>query len=521
MADNVTKKGGEAVKTARKLPYNLEAEQCVLGCVLLDNDVAGEVLTGLKKDDFYSESHQSIFSAMTALYLKSTPIDFVTLTGQLEEERTLDTVGGIVYITELTNILPSAANYSYYMDIVKRDGTLRSLIKGANDIITKIYENPEAEFASNYAEKTIYDITSDKQMGTLRPIAEVSGKTLSEIEQRCISGDSLKGLKTGFKYFDAMTSGLQKSNLIVLAARPGVGKTAFALNIATNVALDPKINGKVAIFNLEMRGEELVQRMYCSVGKIKMNNIKSGQLTAPETKRLVETHKKLSEARIYIDDTASTNPMGILSKCRRIAQDSKLDLVIVDYLQLMSLGTKTESRQNEVSTMSRQMKLLARELDVPVILLSQMSRSIEKYDRKDKEPQLSDLRESGSIEQDADIVIFLSKDKEASNEDEELQVVDLHVAKQRNGSLGKIKLSFIGPEVRFETLSEAERDRMVKEKLAEAVESGESKQNSVEQAVSSVVEGFDYAKQFDEATDTIDGLVPPPDGFDLPPIDDL
>ena len=520
MENNVTKKA-EAGKTARKLPYNLEAEQCVLGCVLLDNDAAGEVLTGLKEDDFYSESHQAIFRAMTSLYLKSTPIDFVTLTGQLEEEGTIDNVGGISYVTELTNILPSAANYNYYMDIVKRDGTLRSLIKGANSIITKIYETPEAEFASSFAEKTIYDITADKQKGTLRPIAEVSGKTLSEIEQRCISGDSMKGLKTGFKHFDTLTSGLQKSNLIVLAARPGVGKTAFALNIATNVALDPKINAKVAIFNLEMRGEELVQRMYCSVGRINMNSIKSGQLTAPETKRLVETHKRLSEARIYIDDTAATNPMGILSKCRRIAQDSKLDLVIVDYLQLMSLGTKTESRQNEVSTMSRQMKLLARELDVPVILLSQMSRSIEKYDRKDKEPQLSDLRESGSIEQDADIVIFLSKDKEASNEGDEFQVVDLHIAKQRNGGQGKIKLGFVGPEVRFETMTEEERNRIVKEKQAEAQEGDEK--GEVQEAVQSVADGFDYAQQFQD-TSSIDGLEPPPvpdvQDFELIPTDE-
>ena len=511
MADNSTKNSKENQKSARKLPYNLEAEQCVLGCVLLDGDAAGEVLTGLSEDDFYSESHQAIFRAMVELYLKSTPIDFVTLTGQLEQDCTLDNVGGIVYITQLTNVLPSAANYRYYMDIVKRDGTLRSLIRGANSIITKIYETPEADIASNFAEKTIYDITADKQKGTLRPIAEVSGKTISEIEQRCISGDSLKGLKTGFKYFDALTNGLQRSNLIVLAARPGVGKTAFALNIATNAALDPKVNAKVAIFNLEMRGEELVQRMYCSVGKIKMNSIKSGQLTGPETKRLIETHKKLSEARIYIDDTAATNPMGILSKCRRIAQDSKLDLVIVDYLQLMSLGTKTESRQNEVSTMSRQMKLLARELDVPVILLSQMSRSIEKYDRKDKEPQLSDLRESGSIEQDADIVMFLSRDKEASSEEDGLQVVDLQIAKQRNGEQGKLKLSFIGPEVRFETLSDAEREKLVQEKRQEAVEANAQNENPVEQAVSSVVDGFNYATQFDDPMAGIEGLEPPPE----------
>lgn len=508
MENNSTKKAEK--KVARKLPYSLEAEQSVLGCVLLDSDAAGEVLNGLKKDDFYSESHQYIFTAMTSLYQKSTPIDFITLTGQLEEECNLDNVGGIAYITELTNILPSAANYTYYMDIVKRDGTLRRLIKGADSIINKIYENPEADTASSFAEKTIYDITADDQRGTLRPISEVSGRTLSEIEQRCISGGKLTGLKTGFKYFDALTSGLQKSALIVLAARPGVGKTAFALNIATNAALDPNINAKVAIFNLEMRGEELVQRMYCSVGKINMNNIKSGQLTGPETKRLVETHKKLSEARIYIDDTAATNPMAILSKCRRIAQDSKLDLVIVDYLQLMSLGTKVESRQNEVSTMSRQMKLLSRELDVPVILLSQMSRSIEKYDRKDKEPQLSDLRESGSIEQDADIVMFLAKDKEATSEEDDFQVIDLHVAKQRNGGTGKIKLGFVGPEVRFETMTDAEREQIVKEKKAKEVE-GSEEQSEVQQAVSSVADGFNYSTHFDDPSATIDGLVPPPE----------
>lgn len=517
MAERKQTKAVQAIEgSGRKLPYNLEAEQCVLGCALLDNDAAGAVLTSLKDEDFYSEPHQMIFRAMSELYVKSTPIDFVTLTGQLEQDNTIDSVGGISYVTQLTNILPSAANYSNYIDIVSRDATLRNLIKGATNIITRVYENPVAEDASNFAEKTIYDITADKQKGTLRPIAEVSGKTLSDIEQRCINRDSKRGLVTGFRYFDAITNGLQKSNLIILAARPGVGKTAFALNIATNAALDPKTNAKVAIFNLEMSGEELVQRMYCSVGGIKMNNIKSGQLTAPETKRLVETHKKLSEARIYIDDTATTNPMGILSKCRRISQDSKLDLVIVDYLQLMTLGEKSENRQNEVSTMSRQMKLLARELDVPVILLSQMSRSIEKVDRKDKEPLLSDLRESGSIEQDADIVLFLSKDKEASNEEDNNIVVDLHIAKHRNGeSGGKIKLNFVGSEVRFETMTEEQRERLKQSKKAK--EDGEDgEQSGYQEAVDSVVvsanAGFDYSKMSEDIVDGgIDGLTPPPD----------
>ncbi len=518
MAERKQSKSSQSLgqDVARKLPYNLEAEQCVLGCVLLDNDAAGAVLTSLKDVDFYSESHQMIFKAMSKLYVKSTPIDFITLTGQLEEDATIENVGGISYVTQLTNILPSAANYSHYIDIVKRDSTLRNLIKGATNIISHIYENPEADNASNFAEKTIYDITAEKQKGTLRPIAEVSGRTLSDIEQRCINRDSKRGLQTGFRYFDAITNGLQRSNLIILAARPGVGKTAFALNIATNAALDAKTNAKVAIFNLEMSGEELVQRMYCSVGGIKMNNIKSGQLTAPETKRLVETHKKLSEARIYIDDTANTNPMGILSKCRRICQDSKLDLVIVDYLQLMSLGEKSENRQNEVSTMSRQMKLLARELDVPVILLSQMSRSIEKVDRKDKEPLLSDLRESGSIEQDADIVLFLAKDKEASSEEDNNIVVDLHIAKHRNGeSGGKIKLNFVGSEVRFETMTEAQREKIMQSKKAK--EMGEEQENAdfgavVDNVASSITEGFDYANgNFEVLDDGIEGLTPPPE----------
>lgn len=516
MADKKQTKTEKIIESSgRKLPYNLEAEQCVLGCALLDNDAAGAVLTSLKDVDFYSEPHQMIFRAMTELYVKSVPIDFVTLTGQLEQDNTVDSVGGIAYVTQLTNILPSAANYSNYIDIVAKDATLRNLIKGATDIITHVYENPEAENASNYAEKTIYEITAEKQRGTLRPISEVSGKTLSDIEQRCINRDTKRGLETGFRYFDAITNGLQKSNLIILAARPGVGKTAFALNIATNAALDPKTNAKVAIFNLEMSGEELVQRMYCSVGGIKMNNIKSGQLTAPETKRLVETHKKLSEARIYIDDTATTNPMGILSKCRRISQDSKLDLVIVDYLQLMTLGERSENRQNEVSTMSRQMKLLARELDVPVILLSQMSRSIEKVDRKDKEPLLSDLRESGSIEQDADIVLFLSKDKEASNEEDNNIVVDLHIAKHRNGESGaKIKLNFVGSEVRFETMTEEQRERLKQSKKAQ--EEGESENKDFAETVNDVAQGvnvgFDYSKMSEEIVDSgIDGLTPPPE----------
>lgn len=480
MADIVNEKKGESLKEGRKLPYNLEAEQCALACALLDGEAAGVVLTGLRENDFYSESHRYIFRGMNELYVTSTPIDFITLSGRLEQDGTLDKVGGIPYITQLTGILPSAANYEYYIDIVSNAAVLRNLIKGASAIITNVYENPKAEDATNFAEKTIYDITAEKQKGSLKPIAEVSGKTLSLIEQRCINGKSMSGLKTGFAQFDYITNGLQRSNLIVLAARPGIGKTAFALNIATNAALDPKVNAKVAIFNLEMAGEELVQRMYSSVGKISMSNLKSGNLTAPETKRLVETHKKLSEASIYIDDTASTNPMDIMSKCRRIAQDRKLDLVIVDYLQLMSLGKKTESRQNEVSTMSRQMKLLARELDVPVILLSQMNRSTESVDRKDKEPLLSDLRESGAIEQDADIVLFLAKDPSSEKGDKEI-LVDLHIAKHRNGSQGKVNLNFVGEEVRFYSLTKEERDEAVSKKKKSEVEDGDSKDSEVRQ----------------------------------------
>ena len=472
MAEISQEKKEKKVVEGRKLPYNLEAEQCALACALLDGEAAGVVLTSLKENDFYSESHRYIFRAMNELYVTSTPIDYITLSGRLEQDGTIDKVGGIGYITELTQILPSSANYEYYVDIVNNSAILRNLIKGASNIITNVYENPKAEEAVGFAEKTIYDITSSKQKGSLKPIAEVSGRTLGLIEQRCINGKSMSGLKTGFAQFDYITNGLQKSNLIVLAARPGIGKTAFALNIATNAALDPKVNAKVAIFNLEMAGEELVQRMYSSVGRISMSNLKSGRLTAPETKRLVETHKKLSEASIFIDDTANTNPMDIMSKCRRIAQDRKLDLIIVDYLQLMSLGKKSESRQNEVSTMSRQMKLLARELDVPVILLSQMNRSTESVDRKDKEPLLSDLRESGAIEQDADIVLFLAKDPSSEKGDKEI-LVDLHIAKHRNGSQGVVNLNFIGDEVRFQSLTKEEKAEAVSKRKKSEVEGEE------------------------------------------------
>ncbi len=507
MADKANVKN--EVKEGRKLPYNLDAEQCALACALLDNEAAGAVLTELSENDFYAESHRYIYSAMSALYSTGTPIDFITLSGKMEQELTIDKVGGVVYITQLTSVLPSAANYEYYIGIVKETAVLRNLIKGASAIITNVYENPKADQAVGYAEKTIYDVTADKQKGSLKSISEVSGRTLGMIEQRCINGKGMSGLKTGFAQFDYITNGLQKSNLIVLAARPGIGKTAFALNIATNAALDPKVNAKVAIFNLEMSGEELVQRMYCSVGRISMSNVKAGNLTAVETRRLVETHKKLSEASIYIDDTANTNPLEIMSKCRRICQDRKLDLIVVDYLQLMEPGKKSESRQNDVSTMSRQMKLLARELDVPVILLSQMNRGTESVDRRDKDPMLSDLRESGAIEQDADIVLFLSKDPSSEKGDPEI-LVDLHIAKHRNGSTGKVHLNFIGDEVRFESLSKEEKAEFVKRKQQET-QAEEAQENSARP-----VSDFDYdsAMTASEAESMNNGGI---EGLDAPP----
>jgi replicative DNA helicase len=435
----------------RVLPHSIEAEQAVLGSVLIDEGEAqNNIIYMLNKNDFYSSAHKIIFDVMHTLYKDSSTIDFVTLTAKLEEQEHLTDIGGINYVTTLSNVVPSAANYKNYLNIVKKNSILRQLIKASEKIIETSFETQDEEQSLAFAEKSIFDIAQKQESSDLINIEKPLESVIEKFETIQKDPESLRGLKTGFHELDKLTNGLQKSDLILIAARPSVGKTSFAMNIINNSALDSK--AKVAVFSLEMPKEQLAQRSLCSTAFVSMEKALKGDLREKEWEALWEANKKLGEAQIFIDDSSLNTPTNILSKCRRLKREQGLDLIMIDYLQLMSSNNKNkENRQQEVSEMSRMLKVAARELDVPIVLLSQLSRAVET--RKGK-PQLSDLRESGAIEQDADIVMFLHRNQ--AEEDEEVSsFVDLIIAKHRNGALGNIKLKFINEHTTFTDLNKA------------------------------------------------------------------
>lgn len=434
-------------KTPRMIPHNIEAEQSILGCNLIDDNAVLQIMNTLKVEDFYSQAHQTIFDAMVSIYRSNKPIDYVTLTDELERTGTLEAVGGIDYITTLTNIVPSASNYKHYCDIIKRDSVLRRLIRVSQEIIEHAYNGEEDTL--DFAEKSIFEVSGEQDFSNLTPVSETLPQVISKLEQLEQDGGMVRGVTTGLTELDKLTNGLQKSDLILLAARPSVGKTSLAMNIVTNAALMGK--HKVAVFSLEMPKEQIVQRTLCSISGVSMEKALSGKLSEGGTsnwKAIWEGNKKLAEAKIFIDDSSMNTPVDILSKCRRLKREQGgLDLIMIDYLQLMGNGSnKTESRQQQVSEMTRTLKIAARELQVPIILLSQLSRDIEK--REGHRPVLSDLRESGAIEQDADIVMFIHNPSKYgdSNLEDGPNICELIVAKHRNGSLGTIKLKWI-PEI--------------------------------------------------------------------------
>ena len=431
-------------KMARVIPHNIEAEQSVLGCNLIDDNVVLQVMNLLKVEDFYTEAHKTIFEAMVDIYNSNKPIDYVTLTDELDRKGVLEAVGGIDYITTLTNIVPSAANYKHYAEIVKRDSTLRRVIHASQEIIDLAYRN-EDENILGFAEKSIFDIAQENDFSSLTHISEVLPDVLSKFELIDKNGGLLRGVPTGFNELDKITNGFQKSDLILLAARPSVGKTSLAMNFITNAALKGKY---CAVFSLEMPKEQLTQRALCSISGVSMEKALSGKLNSSDWKALWEGNKKLIEKQVFIDDSSMNTPVEVLSKCRRLKREHGLDLIMIDYLQLMNSGkvSRDANRQQEISDITRNLKIAARELQVPIILLSQLSREIEK--RADHRPQLSDLRESGAIEQDADIVMFIhSPDRYADLESEDgPNIREIVVAKHRNGALANIKVKWI-PEI--------------------------------------------------------------------------
>ena len=389
---------------SNKMPYNLEAEQSVLGCILIDQTVQTDIAAELHESDFLVESHKKIITAIKDIAATNKPVDLVTLADLMQKNGTLEDAGGIAYLTELTRTVPSSANYRQYLDIVLRDGVLRRLINSSNAIIEDAMTSIDSQKSLTQAEKLIFDISESNERKGLEKIGGYFQPVLDRFEKLEKDKSFFTGLKTGFTRLDFLTNGLHKGNLVIIAARPSVGKTTFVMNIVENLAM--KQDAAVAVFALEMTREELAQRMLCSVANVRMDDALKGRLTEkdPESlKRLWEAQKLLNNAKIYVDESSMVTPTDILSKCRRMKMRYGLDMIVVDHIQLMNSAKKgVESRQQEVTDISRNLKMIAKELDVPVVALSQLSR--QSTGRKDGRPILSDLRESGAIEQDADLV---------------------------------------------------------------------------------------------------------------------
>jgi len=421
-------------------PHNHEAEQSVLGAIFLDPQALITASEILVPEDFYRIAHQKIFQTMLDLSDKGNAIDVVTVIEELSARKELEDVGGLSYLMELANAVPTAANVSYYAKIVEEKSILRRLIRTATKIVEESFtREDEVEELLSEAEKRIMEVANRKNAGDFKHVKDVLVETYDKIEQLQNRSGDVTGIPTGFTDLDRMTAGFQRNDLIIVAARPSVGKTAFALNIAQNVAVKAREN--VAIFSLEMGAEQLVMRMLCAEGNIDAQVLRTGALTAEDWSKLTIAMGTLSNAGIYIDDTPGLRVNEIRAKCRRLAQEKGLGMVVIDYLQLIQgSGRRGENRQQEVSEISRSLKALARELHVPVIALSQLSRGVEQ--RQDKRPMMSDIRESGSIEQDADIVAFLYRDDYYDKETENKNMIEIIIAKQRNGPTGTVTLAF-------------------------------------------------------------------------------
>ncbi|MDR4932763.1 replicative DNA helicase [Companilactobacillus paralimentarius] len=448
--------------TSRIPPNDKDAEQAVLGAVFLSQDALIEAMEYVEADDFYQHANQLVFQAMMNLNDEEEPVDVVTVQNELDRQNQIEDIGGVSYLAELANAVPTAANTSYYAKIVKNKSVLRRLINAATSIVSRSFEEDEdVDSIIDQSEKDIMDVSENRNHKGFRRISDVVKSSFEEIDKLYDQDSDVTGLSTGYKDLDAMTTGLHKDELIILAARPGVGKTAFALNLAQNAAT--KSNATVAIFSLEMGAEQLVNRMLCSEGSIDANSLRTGKLDENQWNSLVVAMGSLSRTNVYIDDTPGVKMAEIRSKCRRLLKESgKLDLVIVDYLQLIE-GTGQENRQQEVSVISRGMKKLAKELHVPIIALSQLSRGVEA--RQDKRPMLSDIRESGSIEQDADIVAFLYRDdyyrdedgddndNQEDPDDQDVGEVEVIVSKNRSGPRGTAKLLFVKSYNKFSSIA--------------------------------------------------------------------
>lgn len=421
-------------------PHHLEAEQAVLGAIILEPSVLISVNERLRAEDFYRPGHQKLFQVMNEIAEKGEPVDLVTITADLSDKKLLDEVGGVSYLTELASVVPTAANVDYYAKIVEEKAILRRLIRTATQIAMSGYSGgEEVSNLVDTAEKKILEISQRNVRGGFVPIKDVLLESFEQIERLHYNNSGIRGVPSGFVDLDRMTSGFNKSDLIIIAARPAMGKTAFALNVAQNVAL--RANETVAIFNLEMSAAQMVMRMIAAEGNIDAQAFRTGNLNEEDWEKLTMAISSLSEAKIFIDDTPGVTVNDIRSKLRRLQTEHGLGMVLIDYLQLINGRGNGDSRQQEISEISRSLKLMAREFNCPIIALSQLSRAVEQ--RQDKRPMLSDLRESGSIEQDADIVAFLYRDDYYNEDSEKKNIAEVIIGKQRNGPVGKVELLFL------------------------------------------------------------------------------
>lgn len=427
-------------------PHSTEAEKSVLGAALLSPEALFDVLEVVKARDFYDANHQEIFQAIQELSRRNSPVDALTVSEELKKKGTLEMVGGRVYVSSLASGTPTTANAAEYGKIVAEMASIRRLIDTADDIVVKGYDGSmEAGTLLDYAEQGIFEISQSRQKGQYTHIKDVLLENIEIIDKAAQSEGGLTGLTTGFKELDEKTSGFQRSDLIILAARPAMGKTAFALTVALNSAI--KGNASVIIFSMEMAKEQLGQRLLAMESRVDMQNLKKGNLQPSDWDDINEALDTLSKANIHIDDTAGISIMEMKSKCRRLKAEKGLDLVVIDYLQLMNPEGRADSRTQEISVISRNLKLLARELDCPVLVLSQLSRAPET--RTDHRPMLSDLRESGSIEQDADVVLFLYRDEYYHQEDAIPGDCEVILAKQRSGPTGTIHVAWLSKITKF------------------------------------------------------------------------
>ena len=433
----------------RTLPHNPEAERTVLGAILVDNQAFNSAAEILSREDFYRDAHRRIFDAMAALAERSQPIDLVTLKDELLRESALEAAGGAAYLAGLVDGVPRMTSVEHWSRIIKEKAVVRNLIHAGNRIVHSCYEGEdEAATLLDQAEKQIFDIAERRIRAGFVSMREIVKESFRTIDQLSQSKDVVTGLATGFVDIDEMTSGLQKGDLVIVAARPAMGKTSFCLNVAQHVAL--RVGETVGLFSLEMSKEQLALRLLCADARIDAHRLRTGKLNEKDWARLAKAYSDLSQSRIFIDDSAVISPLEMRAKCRRLKAEFGLGLVIVDYLQLVTAAGRVENRQQEMSAISRSMKGLAKELTCPVIALSQLSRAPEA--RTDRRPQLSDLRESGALEQDADVVMFIYREEEYKPTDENRGIAEIIIGKQRNGPTGSRKLAFIKEFTRFENL---------------------------------------------------------------------